>query len=619
VYKSRKHYSNDIHICFTIKEGDIIMNSYKSREDIPVSETWNLEDIYPSQEAWQKEYDQVMELTKQVKAFDGQILDGQSLLNYLKLEEEMGYLYRRLFAYGMLQTDLDTRVTSSQALRDKASQLGQHVSASRSFFMPFLLGLEEETLKKYIEETQGMSYFERDLYEAYRYKKHVLTKEKEEVLALMGEALSAPGNIFGMLNNADIKFGLITNDDGEKVELTRGMFTQLIKNEDREKRKEAYKAYYKPYKEHPNTIATTLASAIKNNVLTSKIREYPSALEKALFSDVVPKEVYENLIQVTKENIEPMYRYTRIRKQLLQVDELRAYDLNIPLVQGIEKEIAYDEAYDIMLKSLEPLGEDYASTLAGFKEKRYFDVRETPGKRSGAYNMGLNGVHPFVLLNHQDDIKSLFTLTHECGHAMHSYYSSKHQPQISAGYSIFVAEVASTVNEIFLIRYLLKTTDDPQMKKYLLNYFIDSFKGTLFTQVMFAEFEKLTHEKIESDEPLNVEVFNSIYEDIFREYNGDELVFDEEVKYGWSRIPHFYRPFYVYKYATGYISAIQIADKILEGDKKTLDSYVTFLKSGSSKYPLELLKGAGVDLTKPEPIQNALSIFSDLVDEFASV
>jgi oligoendopeptidase F len=597
------------------------MNTYKSRNDVPVSETWRLDDIYENQETWQNEFDQVVdvELAKQVKAFDGQISDGQSLLNYLQLEEDMSYLYRRLFAYGMLQNDLDTRVTSSQVLRDKASQLGQQVSAARSFFMPFLLSLEEATLKKYMEQAEGLSYFERDLYEAYRYKKHVLTKEKEEVLALLGEALSAPSKIFGMINNTDIKFGEITNDDGEKVELTRGMFTKLIKSDDREKRKEAYQAYYKPYKEQPNTIAATLASAINNNVLTSKLREYPSALEKALFSDAVPKEVYENLIKVTKENIEPMHKYTRIRKELLKVDELRAYDLNVPLVRGVEKEISYDEAYDIMLKSLEPLGGDYVSTLAGFKEKRYFDVRETSGKRSGAYNMGLYGVHPFVLLNHQDDIRSLFTLTHECGHAMHSHYSSKHQPQISAGYSIFVAEVASTVNEILLIRYLLKTTDDPQMKKYLLNYFIDSFKGTFFTQVMFAEFEKLTHEKAESEEPLNAELFNSIYEEIFQVYNGDELVFDEEVKYGWSRIPHFYRPFYVYKYATGYVSAIQIADKILEGDKKTLESYLTFLKSGSSEYPLELLEGTGVDLTKPEPIQNALAIFSDLVDEFASV
>jgi oligoendopeptidase F len=597
------------------------LNTYQTREAVPVEETWRLEDIYESESAWQKDYDQVVELTKNLKEFDGQIHDGKSLLDYLKLEEEISFLYRKLFAYGMLQNDLDTRVTSAQVLRDKASQLGQQVSAAKSFFMPFLLGLEEDTLKKYLAEAEakGLSYFEKDLYEAYRYKKHVLSKEKEEIVALMGEALAAPSKIYGMINNADIKFGEVINDDGEKVELTRGMFAKMIKSEDRKKRKEAYKAYYKPYVEQQNTIASTLASAIKNNVLTTKLREYPSALEKALFSDVVPKEVYDNLIQVTRDHIAPMHKYTGIRKQLLGLEELRPYDLNVSLVQGIEKEISYDEAYNVMLKSLEPLGEDYVSTLASFKEKRYFDVRETPAKRSGAYNMGVYGVHPYVLLNHQDDIRSLFTLTHECGHAMHSYYSSKHQPQISAGYSIFVAEVASTVNEILLIRYLLNTTEDTQMKKYLLNYFMDSFKGTFFTQVMFAEFEKLTHEKAEKDEPLNVEVFNSIYEDIFRVYNGDVLKFDEEVKYGWSRIPHFYRPFYVYKYATGYVSAIQIADKILSGDQETLQNYLTFLKSGSSEYPLELLKKTGVDLMKPEPIQNALSIFSDLVDEFAAL
>ncbi|MBM7662976.1 oligoendopeptidase F [Bacillus mesophilus] len=595
------------------------MNTYQTREAVPVEETWRLEDIYESEAAWQKDYEQVVELTKKLKEFDGQIHNGGLLLNYLKLEEEISFVYRKLFAYGMLQNDLDTRVTSAQVLRDKASQLGQQVSAARAFFMPFLLGLEEETLKNYIEEAEGLTYFEKDLYEAYRYKKHVLSKEKEEIVALMGEALAAPSKIYGMINNADIKFGEVTNDDGEKVELTRGMFAKLIKSEDREKRKEAYKAYYKPYVEQQNTIASTLASAIKNNVLTTKLREYPSALEKALFSDVVPKEVYENLIQVTRDHIAPMHKYTEIRKQLLGLEELRPYDLNVSLVQGVEKEISYEEAYSLMLKSLEPLGEDYVSTLASFKEKRYFDVRETPAKRSGAYNMGVYGVHPFVLLNHQDDIRSLFTLTHECGHAMHSYYSSKHQPQISAGYSIFVAEVASTVNEILLIRYLLETTEDTQMKKYLLNYFIDSFKGTFFTQVMFAEFEKLTHEKAEQDEPLNVEIFNSIYEDIFRVYNGEALEFDEEVKYGWSRIPHFYRPFYVYKYATGYVSAIQIADKILSGDQEVLQNYLTFLKSGSSEYPLELLKKTGVDLMKPEPIQNALSIFSDLVEEFASL
>jgi oligoendopeptidase F len=595
------------------------MTTYKSREEVPVSETWNLADIYEEMSQWEADLRSVEERTQKLRAFDGKINNAQALYDYLVLSEETGYTYKKLYVYAMFQVDLDTRDNKAQSLLDRAKQLGVKLSSATSFFMPFLLSLEEDTLKGYIKEIEGLKYFEEDLFESYRYKKHVLTKEKEEVLSELGEALSAPSNTFGMINNADIKFGEVTTKDGEKVELTRGMYSKLIEDDNREVRQEAYKAYYKPYVQLNNTIASTLSSAIKNNVTLSKMRQYPAALEKSLFSDMVPKGVYDNLIEATKANIEPLHKYAKIRKQTLGLDELRQYDLNVPLVKDVKEEISFDDAYDMMLKSLAPLGEEYVETLRGFKEKRYFDVRETPGKRSGAYNLGLFGVHPFVLLNHQDDLDSLFTLVHECGHAMHSWYSSNYQPQISAGYSIFVAEVASTVNEVLLIRYLLKHTEDEKMKKHLLNHFIDSFRGTLFTQVMFSEFEKITHEKAEKGEPLNAEVFNEVYETIFREFNGDEVVFDEEVKYGWSRIPHFYRPFYVYKYATGYASAIHIADQLLEGKPETLEKYLTFLKSGSSDYPLELLKATGVDLAKPEPIKNALMIFGELVEEFSKL
>jgi len=334
---------------------------------------------------------------------------------------------------------------------------------------------------------------------------------------------------------------------------------------------------------------------------------------------MVPREVYENLINTAKNNIAPYHNYMNLRKKILGVDELRQYDLNVPLVKGVKDEIPFDEAYDTMLKALAPLGKDYNETLETFKDARYIDVRETPGKRSGAYNMGLYGVHPFVLLNHHDDLSSLFTLAHEMGHAMHSHYSSKHQPQITAGYTIFVAEVASTVNEILLINYLLSNTKEETNRKHLLNHFVDKFRGTFFTQIMFAEFEMRTHDMAENGEPLNAEVLNKTYESLFREYNGDDVVFDEEVKFGWSRIPHFYRPFYVYKYATGFASAILIANKLLEGDEDTLSAYLTFLKSGSSDYPLELLKKAGVDLTSPEPIDHALTYFNELVEEFSKL
>ncbi|MCL7748348.1 oligoendopeptidase F [Halalkalibacter alkaliphilus] len=595
------------------------MPQYKSREEVPLEEKWNLADIYEDISHWEKDLQSVEERLPKLKEFDGSINDAKSLYDYLVLSEETGYTFKKVYVYAMLQVDLDTRDSNSQSYLDRAKTLGVKLSSATSFFMPFLLSLEESTLKGYISEIDGLTYFEEDLLESYRYKKHVLTKEKEEVLSDLGEALSAPSNTFGMINNADIKFGEVTTKEGEKVELTRGMYSKLIEDENRDVRLEAYKAYYQPYVQLKNTIASTLSSAIKNNVTLSKMRQYPSALEKSLFSDMVPKEVYDNLIEATKANIAPLHRYAAIRKEVLGLEELRQYDLNVPLVKDVKEDISFEEAYDTMLKSLAPLGEEYVETLRSFKEKRYFDVRETPGKRSGAYNLGLYGVHPFVLLNHQDDLDSLFTLVHECGHAMHSWYSSKHQPQITAGYSIFVAEVASTVNEVLLIRYLLKTTEDAKMKKHLLNHFIDSFRGTLFTQVMFAEFEKITHEKAGNGEPLNADVFNEIYEGIFREFNGDEVVFDKEVKYGWSRIPHFYRPFYVYKYATGYAAAIHIADQLLERKPETLEKYLTFLKSGSSDYPLELLKATGVDLTKPEPIKNALTIFGELVDEFSKL
>ncbi|MEH7491238.1 oligoendopeptidase F [Neobacillus niacini] len=593
------------------------MTNYTSRNDVPVNEKWNLEDIYSDISKWENDLQLVENMAEKLKTFDGAINDGKSLYQYLKQREELSYTFNHVYAYSMLKVDEDTRNASAQSLLDRAKGLSVKVSAQTSFFMPYLLGLEKETLSSYIAEEEGLKYFEEDLYESFRYKTHVLSKDQEEVLSQLGEALSAPSTTFGMINNADIKFGEVTNDNGEKVQLTRGMYSKLIEAEYREKRREAYKAYYKPYVELKNSIASTLSAAIKNNVTMARIRKYPSALEKALFGDMVPKEVYENLISATKENIAPLHRYSEIRKEKLQLDELRQYDMSVPLVQGVKQVIPYEEAYEIMLKALAPLGEEYVSILKEFKDARYIDVRETPGKRSGAYNLGIYGVHPFILLNHQDDLDSLFTLAHECGHGVHSKLSSQHQPQITARYSIFVAEVASTVNEILLINYLLNTEKNLEVRKHLLNHFIDQFKGTFFTQVMFAEFEKITHEFAENGTPLNVEVFNQTYEALFREYNGDVVVFDEEVKFGWSRIPHFYRPFYVYKYATGFASAIHLATRILDGDSETLQSYLNFLRSGSSDYPLELLKKTGVDLTTPEPIENAMKKFSELVEEFS--
>ncbi|WP_226666444.1 oligoendopeptidase F [Metabacillus litoralis] len=595
------------------------MNTYQSRNEVPTSEKWNLSDLYVDVTKWQEDYLMIEKTAEELKHFDGHMTNGSLLYDFLKKKEELSFLFNKVYAFAMLKVDEDTRETNSQSLLDRAKHLSVKVSSATSFFMPYLLSLDEAKLKAYIVEEPKLAYFEQDLFDSFRYKEHILNKDQEQILSQLGEALSVPSHTFVMINNADLKFGEVTNEEGDKVELTRGMYAKLIEDEDRDKRREAYKAYYKPYLQLKNSIGSTLSASIKNNVTLAKLRKYPSALEKSLFGDLVPKEVYQNLISTTKENIDSLHQYSKIRKEKLAVDELRQYDLSVPLVSGVKQVISYEDAFDIMCKALAPLGEEYVQTLREFKESRYIDVRETPGKRSGAYNLGVYGVHPFILLNHQDNLDSLFTLVHECGHGVHSKLSSLHQPQITARYSIFVAEVASTVNEVLLINYLLENEKDNEVKKHLMNHFIDQFKGTFFTQVMFAEFEMKTHELAEKGLPLNVDVFNETYESLFREYNGPDVVFDEEVKFGWTRIPHFYRPFYVYKYATGFASAIHIATKILEGDQDFLSDYLSFLSSGSSDYPLELLKKAGVDLTSADPIENALSKFRKLVDEFSQL
>ncbi|SDI26135.1 oligoendopeptidase F [Natribacillus halophilus] len=596
------------------------MTTYEKRQDVPEQEKWDLTDLYASEDDWQKDLDDVLAYARELKAFDGHINDGATLFAYLKKQEEMAYKLQHVFAYTMFLSDIDTRDAHAQQLSAKASQAGVKVSEATAFFMPFLLSLDEDTLQQYIREEERLGYFEDSLWKSFRYKPYVLAKEQEELLSKLGETLGAPADTYNMLNNADIQFGLVTDEDGNEVPMTRGMYSKRIEDEDREVRREAYKAYYKPYVELNNTIATNLAAEIKTNTTLAKIRGHDSARSQSLFGDNIPVNVYDHLLAAAKANIQPLHDYTTIRKEKLGVEELRQYDLNVPLVPDMKVDITYDEAYDTMLEALAPLGDDYINVLREFRDKRYIDVRETAGKKSGAYNMGVYGVHPFVLLNYHDDLSSQFTLVHEMGHAMHSYYSNKHQPQITANYRIFVAEVASTVNEVLLIQHLLKkNADQPDMRKYLLNHFIEQFKGTFFTQVMFADFEKQTHERAEAEEPLDANSLNELYESLFRAYHGPELVFDDEVKYGWSRIPHFYRAFYVYQYATGFVSAIDIAMRILDGDQETVDNYLAFLRSGSEDFPLELLKKTGVDLTTPGPVENAMKMFSDTVAEFKQV
>jgi len=592
------------------------------RNEVPEHEKWNLQHIYPNHELWEKDFKKLAKLIKVLKTYNDNINSAKDLYAYLLLDEEAEELYSRLAIYSKLKGDEDTSLTEAQELSSRIRELGVSYSSATSFFNPLLLSWEKEKLNTYINEEPRLDYFKKDLYESFKYKPHVLSKEKSELLSELSESLAAPGLAFKALNTTDLKFGTVKDENGEEIELTHGRARKLLESTNREVRKETFFAYHGAYKKMKTTFASLLSSNIKNNVKVSRLKKYPSALEKSLFSDEVPLSVYENLIKATREHAKDLDRYMSIRKQVMGLDELHGYDTGVPLVENNSFNLTFDEAYELMLKGLAPLGEDYLNVLKQAREERWIDVRETENKQTGAYKYGPYSdyegkvVHPYVLLNHQDNLDSAFTLVHEMGHALHSYYSNQTQPKNQASYVIFVAEVASTVNEVLLMKYLLNSTEDKNVKRYLLNHYIDQFRGTLFTQVMFAEFEKITHEMAQDGVPLTVESFSKVYEQLYRDYNGETLVLDEEIKYGWSRIPHFYTPFYVYKYATGFSAANAIVKSILEEGEPAVKRYLEFLKTGGSDYPIELLKITGVDLSTTKPVEDALSLFKELVDEF---
>lgn len=587
------------------------------RSDIKDQHKWNLKDIYKTEQEWEKDIQKTEVLTDKIKNFSGNLsISAENLFNCLELDTELSILIEKIYTYAGLKRDEDTRVSSSQEMINKAENIAVKVDTAASFIVPELLTIKEEVLEKFYKEKPELELYRKSLNLIMRTKAHILTKEQEEILSLTSEMASVPSNVFGMLNNADIKFPIIKNENGEEVELTKGNYSEFMDSENREVRKEVFKALYSTYIKYKNTIATTLHANIKKNVMYAKIKKYPSALERSLFSDNVSKEVYDNLIKTVRENLEPMYKYMKLRKEILGVDELHMYDIYTPLVPAFDKKINYNEAYDLMLEGLSPLGEKYIEVLKHAKENGWIDIYENEGKRGGAYQWGPYGSHPFVLLNHKDNLDSMFTLAHEMGHAMHSYYSDKENPYPYAQYTIFVAEVASTVNEVLLMQHLLGKTTDKNERRYLINHFLEQFRGTLYRQTMFAEFEKITHELVENGESLTSEKFSEVYLELNKAYYGKEVIQDEEIQYEWMRIPHFYNSFYVYKYATGFSAAIAIAKRILTEGKAARDEYLAFLKTGGQDFPIELLKIAGVDMNSPKPIEDALNYFKELVEEF---
>jgi oligoendopeptidase F len=592
----------------------IPMTQLAKRSEIPVEQRWKLEDLFPDLKAWDKEYHATKELLKKIDAFEGKLHDADAIKACFALEDEISVHTERLYVYANMKHHEDTAEAEFQGLSEKAKKLSVEVSEALSFIVPEILSLSDEQLNALLASPK-LSLYKRTLEEMKRQKAHVLSKAEEALLAQVGNISQAPGTIFGMINNADMKFPKVKNEHGEEIELTQGRYIQFLESKDRNVRKNAFEAMYATYAKQKNTIGATLNANITKNVFYARARKYPSVLEMSLFSDNISKDVYTNLIDTIHESLPLMQRYFKLRKKLLKVDELHMYDLFAPLVEEFKMEISYDEAKTMVEESLKPLGESYLNILKRGLNGGWIDIYENEGKRSGAYSWGAYGTHPYVLLNHKDNLNSMFTLAHEMGHAMHSYLSDEAQPYRDAQYTIFLAEVASTLNEALLMDYLLKKTTDPKAKMYLLTYYADQFRTTVFRQTMFAEFEKITHEKAEAGESLTPQELSSIYYSLNKQYFGDEMVVDKDIEIEWARIPHFYNSFYVYKYATGFSAATSFAKQIISEGQPAVDRYLGFLQSGGSDYSIHILKKAGVDMSSPEPIKQAMSVFKDLVEQ----
>ena len=584
------------------------------RDEIPKEFIWRLEDMYPSTVKWEEDYKWVKENLPLLEKYRGKL--GESADNLLQgLNTYAGLMEKveKLFVFARMKKDQDNTNTESQALLERAHGLVVEYDRAISFLVPEILQIPEEMLNEYIESLEGLKIYKHFLEDLMRKKKHILSEKEEKILAMAGEVASAPEEIYTMVNDADMRFPFITNEEGQEVELTHGRYIQFLESKDRNVRKQAFKALYETYGKQKNTIATTLSYSIKKDIFFCKIRNYPSTLEMALHGDNVPISVYDNLIKAVEENLEALHRYVSLRKKALKLDELHMYDLYVPIIKDVEMQIPYSEAKNMVAKGLEPLGERYLSILHEGFNGGWIDVLENQGKTSGAYSWGCYDTHPYVLLNYQENISNVFTLAHEMGHAIHSYLSNKHQPYILAGYKIFVAEVASTLNEILLTKHLLETLEDDQQKAYVLNHYLEQFRGTVYRQTMFAEFEKIVHGMAERGEPLTVDSLSEVYYNLNVKYYGSEMVVDKEISLEWARIPHFYSSFYVYKYATGFSAAAALAEQILDQGQPAVDRYLDFLSSGGSDYPIELLKKAGVDMTSPEPVNKALETFATLV------
>ena len=594
-------------------------NKIPARADVPEKDKWAIQDLFATDDDWRAALAKAKEFIPRITAFRGRLAEsGAALLSFFRLDDEISLAFDALVHYAQRRSDEDTRVAAYQEMVSQVTRFAVEIQSAAAFETPELLAISDEDMNRLYAEAPELELYRLNIDRIRRRREHVLSDKEEAILAAAGEMAASPDDIYSMLNDADLKFPDAVDKDSNKHPVTHGTFIPLMQSYDRVLRKSAFDSLYSVYGQFRNTSAATLSAQLKQLLFFANVRKYPSTLDAALDGNEVPTEIYRNLIDAVHRSFAPMYRYVALRKKLLGVDELHMYDLYVPVVDGVEMKFTFEEAKEIALKALAPLGEDYLNLLREGFANGWIDVYENEGKRSGAYSAGAR-VHPYVLLNFKGTLDDVFTLVHEMGHSIHSYLSNKTQPTAYQDYVIFVAEVASTCNEALLMEYLLSVTTDKKERAYLINHFLEQFRGTLYRQTMFAEFELAANEMTQRGEGTTAEALCAMYKKLNEQYFGPEMNVDEEISLEWARIPHFYYDYYVYQYATGYAAAIALSRRILREGEAAVKDYLGFLSGGCSADPITLLRGAGVDMASPKPIEDATKLFDEMISEMEKI